>query len=353
MNVKRIWEWYVVALVFLVGVLLMFLGGLVALGALNLDREATILWAVIGWPVLVAIGLLAVICWIINSKRPWEPNSTLGGKSLVLGITAGLLVVGGAGLLLWHTGRGTNAAQTIVLGVQTLVLAVTAGFVVWYAWEAKRAADAGEEHVEATLLGRAGVLVNDPMTVKEFLEEYDKDKDGEKPSEEGWELLDEKWFVIQVTNQGDNTAANVRLCAKWMGGSPAAPGEQTGRMRSACECVRYLRCMATTPDEIEKLEKKEIGTWREWQVRGDESRFMLMPKPPSDVCDKDWDDKHALGLVWWGPGYLKWSSNVMVQHPKTKAGKWGGGWERARPRRGDEWKEFWPRNPNGKLHPGE
>ncbi len=141
MNVKRIWEWYVVALVFLVGVLLMFMGAVVGLLRLGLDRPATILTAVIGWPVLVAIGLLAVICWIINSKRPWEPDSKLGGKSLVFGITAGLLVVGVAVLLFWHSGRGTNAAQTIVLAVQTLVLAVTAGFVVWYASAAQRQAE--------------------------------------------------------------------------------------------------------------------------------------------------------------------------------------------------------------------
>ena len=348
---KHVWEWYGIAVAFLIGLLVVLLIAFKVCAGLGADPLSRMLNGPTVGFLLAAIGLLAVVCVILSGKRPWEPDLKLAGKFLLLGGAVGLLFIGCVLWIFWHSGRGTNAAQTIVLSVQTLVLAITAGFVVWYAWEAKRAADAGEEHVEATLLGRAGVLVNDPMTVKEFLEEHDKD--GDEPSGESWERLDEKWFVIQVTNQGGSTAANVRLCAKWMDGSPAAPGEQTGRMRSACECVRYLQCMATTPDKIEDLEKKEVGTWQEWQLRGDESRFMLMRKPPSDACDKEWDDKHALGLVWWGPGYLHWSTNIMVQHPKTKGGKWGCGWERARPRRGDKWKEFWPRQECGPLHPPE
>lgn len=143
MNVKRIWKWYNIAVFFLVGVIAACMVGFVALVALNVDREATIFLGVaIGWPIVVAFGLLAVICWIINTKRPWEPDSKLRDKASVLGLTAGLLIVGAAVLLLlWPDRGGGNGAHTVILVAQTVVLAITAGFVVWYAHAAHRQAE--------------------------------------------------------------------------------------------------------------------------------------------------------------------------------------------------------------------
>ncbi len=240
---------------------------------------------------------------------------------------------------------------SVVLVVRTaayvVLVAKTLGETRKMAEAADSSAEAAREQVEATLAGRAGVLVNDPMTVKQFLGEHNKD--GDEPSGKDWDGLNEKWLVIQVTNGGNNTAMNVRLCAKWKCGHESAPSEKTGRMRSACECVRYLRCMVTTPGKIEELEKKEVGTWQVWQLRRDESRFVLMPKPPSDVCEKERDDKHALGLVWWGPGYLKWSNAIILQPPETAGRRWGSNWNRARPLRGKAGHAYWPRQNCGPL----
>ena len=95
---------------------------------------------------LVGLGVL-VGAWVLFLKEkgrclsPWKWN----GAELIglVGLGAGALVVGGIMVLCsgQHGADGVGAAQTRVLAVQTLVLAITAGFVVWYAMAAHRQAE--------------------------------------------------------------------------------------------------------------------------------------------------------------------------------------------------------------------
>jgi len=140
-NVKRIWEWYGIAVAFLIGLLLVLLIAFKVCGWFGADPIAKMLNGPTVGLLLAAIGLLAVVCVILSGKRPWEPNLKLAGKFLLLGGAVGLFLIGCALWIFWHSGRGTNAAQTIVISVQTLVLAITAGFVVWYAAAAQRQAE--------------------------------------------------------------------------------------------------------------------------------------------------------------------------------------------------------------------
>ena len=138
---KHVWEWYGIAVAFLIGLLVVLLIAFKVCAGLGADPLSRMLNGPTVGFLLAAIGLLAVVCVILSGKRPWEPDLKLAGKFLLLGGAVGLFFIGCALWILWHSGRGTNAAQTTVLAVQTLVLAITAGFVVWYAHAAQRQAE--------------------------------------------------------------------------------------------------------------------------------------------------------------------------------------------------------------------
>ena len=138
---KRIWEWYGIAVTFLIGLLVVLLVAFKVCGWFGADPLSRMLNGPTVGLLLAAIGLLAVVCVILSGKRPWEPDLPLAGKFLLLGGAVGLLFIGCALWVLWHSSNGGEVAQTTVLAVQTLVLAVTAGFVVWYAAAAHRQAE--------------------------------------------------------------------------------------------------------------------------------------------------------------------------------------------------------------------
>ncbi len=236
--------------------------------------------------------------------------------------------VGGTNMLLW---------QTIGVWFQAIFLLGAVIYAACYARAARQQVDVTQEQVEATLAGRAGLFVNDPLTAEQFMEHSARVRGIEQ--QPNWEHVKDEWLVIEVTNGGDN-AMNVRLCAKWKGGHESAEWD---KMMSESECVSEIESMVNNSKGKPAEGAKQVGTWQVWQLRSGESMFVCSPRP-----DTEDEKKRVLGLIWWAPGYLKWSQCIQLEE---KDGKWGGNWSFGKPLRDEKGKAYWPRRKGGKLPP--
>lgn len=257
----------------------------------------------------------------MNDKRQWY--------GVVLGGAGGLLL--GAFLVhLWTTGHPEATlllVQTIVLVATAIILAFTLVSVKHYAHEAWRTAEAAhqqvevtQEQVEATLTGKTAIFLEPPIKT---VEEYRRD---------GYDMgnLPPKWLILKVTNEGQMKAINVEACASWTcpRGHESAP--DYGAMKKE--------------GELHKFDQKEYGTWWAWRLRPGELRCFYL-KPPERGHPNDPREGRCLGLIWWGPGYTKWTNWILLQ--EEDGGKWSMNWLLGKPRRGAY--DCWPQTEGGDL----
>ena len=303
-------KWFWKVLCFVVPFVLVCTGGAALAGS-----------SALGIVFLVAglVVLFAVWAKLLNEKGrallPWKwDGAELAGLA---GLGAGVLVVGGMMVLCSmhdpHVKRLSTQAN--ILAVQTLVLAITAGFVIWYAWEARRTAQATEELIWAQLAGRAGL----------FVKSISPASDGD-------------WLKMELKNEGKYTAFNVQACASWtdpIGHAAAAQGEWSE--------------MKKKEDDLDESDRKQHGTRRAWQLGPSESRFFYL-RPPKKPTETDPKKGPCLGLIWFGTGYNKWTSWILLQKEKDDD-KWSQNWLWAKPLRGPSY--CWPQAEGGGLPKGD
>jgi len=231
---------------------------------------------------------------------------------VLLGAGAGVLVVGAMMVLLCsvhdpHMKR--LSAQATVLAVQTLVLAVTAGFVVWYAYAAHRQATNSEWTAGIQLLSRSVLFVTDPIkTVGQYKNKKDCSDLTEVLRIDDSPITDD-WLMIEITNEGDKKAMNIKAWASWRPGFDNVDATPSDRMRPLCKC--------------EDFDGKEKNVWTEWRLPPGQSRLFYF-RPPS--CPELTDPKcgRTLRLRWYDVAYPRWTHDITIF---KKDCTWHTGWE--------------------------
>ncbi len=318
-----------------------------------------------GWFVWILVAIAALLgLWAFAG-----PEGT--GVPERIAATATIVVLWVLGPVLYYYVWRKEKASARGVAVQTFVLAITLVGVLWYAWEAKKTAEATKElvcksqqqvketkelvsesqkqtevlreQVEGELAGRAGLFVSTDIP---SVEEYVKSKTGESIPDEwkrNWKAIDENWLVPKIANHGEMTAVNIGLYARWVPGSYEG-SEERATMQYAPRRPSEMRSALDNLDkEVEKWRKKEktVKAWTSPSLGEGESIVACLPAPEDD----DAEDDRAVGLIWWGPGYLKWTSWIKLNPEKN--GTWPTNWLLAKPRRGGY--DCWPQTECGDL----
>jgi len=280
---------------------------------------------------LLLLGLVSVaLVWVVIGGWGW----CWGVASL-----AGVGLLWWLGCLFWR-GRVCADDGNRILLTQTLVLAITLVGVGWYAWEAKKTADATEQLVWTTRIGQTGMFVTDPIwTVKEYpkhLNEHSgrgRTDNGEAGSIPTMDHIKEYWLAIEIVNEGAFRAVNITLQAEWL----PCPSDEEGRG----DMQPTPLCTAEIAPTLEKL-NEEIGglknmglklkMWRRWDLASGESVLACLEAPCKEVCD----DQRKLVLRWYDATYGSRTVTIGLnkQEPNglnEKQGKWTTNWNDVSP----------------------
>jgi len=172
-----------------------------------------------------------------------------------LGLVAGLLLVA-----LW----ASPDRHTLVLLLQTIFLAAAFVAAVYYTQAALRTAadtamlaDTARKTAKVELLSRSVLFVTDPIkTVGEY-KKKEECSDLDKLVRRDASPISDGWLMIEITNEGDKKAMNIKAWAKWnKSGFDDVDATPSDRMQPLCKFAKF--------------DGEEKNGWREWRLPPDQ-----------------------------------------------------------------------------------
>ncbi len=321
------WKWLWGAVCFVAGVFLPFIVQWLATG----EGEA-IKFAV------VAALLLTVVAGFLKN-REWKQVGVFYALLGVLGFVVAeflLILVASSWHGHAHAGRLVRA-NTVLLAVQTLVLAATLCYVYKYVVAAQKSTVAAQTsalvaqlQVEVARCAAVGaaVFLSDPvLTVHQFVQEL-KDPCARDKMEKWVQNgdVENHWLMIEITNEGKGSAMNVKVKAEWpphvgKGDDKACaqgwmPSTQRGEEWNN-DSLYFGNVPWVSPDKRKAWQNGlERDAWRIWRLDPGYKALLYFREPAGDAA--------LFTLTWFDVFY--WQEPPLKMKITKQGDKWYADW---------------------------